>query len=623
MNEVYDESGRMLPLGDQFASGGEGVLYRLKDTETLCVKVYHEKPDVVQTRKLKLLRSRAEALSKVAALPKSLLFADADLSKVVGILIPFVRGHEIHDLYGTRARLHHFPKASFRFMAHVAYNLAHVFDELHCHEIVIGDISEQNVKVLPDATVRLIDCDSFQVADEGTVYTSDVGTPLWTPPELQGKNLVGLHRDVNHDLFGLAQLIFLLCFAGRHPFAGVPRGGKQLTPEAAIGEFAFAFAPKELGLPLAPPPGCPALTALPGCMQELFMRAFLKGSEAPKARPQAAEWKECLEELLKNLTACANHSGHIFWKKAVECPWCSVMRETEVDLFPFREEHTSDTSMLLKEADFITRLRSIRPHPFAIEPLPVFADLAPEALPSEPAGLWNSLQKTVALGGWKKNWLSTALDANQKALAEAEASLQSAPSQQMLVADYNREFSKLHAVVLPMLRMLSRPGHVRRDIEGDLAGDRKKYQMQEFLDDLLLRDALVSGVGLGDKTMLQSHGIETTADITEAALAKIAGLGETQVLGLLAWRKTCEGIFKYDASKPMSNSLRQEIERRVQERLEKLKEEALACERKFGELQTLFNARLRLVQAQLAQLARQREQARVNIAFLQEQLGME
>jgi len=42
---------------------------------------------------------------------------------------------------------------------------------------------------------------------------------------------------VSHGFHGLAQLIFLLLFAGRHPFSGVPKGPRQLLPEEAIREY--------------------------------------------------------------------------------------------------------------------------------------------------------------------------------------------------------------------------------------------------------------------------------------------------------------------------------------------------------------------------------------------------
>ena len=623
MNEIFDESGRVFPLGRQFASGGQGVIYRLQETETLCVKAYHEKLDARQTRKLKLLRAHAEALANVAALPKSMAFADAKLSEPVGIIIPFVRGHEIHELYGTRARLHHFPKANFKFQVHAAYNLALVFDELHKNGIIIGDISEQNIKVLPDATVRLIDCDSFQIAEGEVVYTSDVGTPLWTPPELQGRDLTGLSRTQNHDLFGLAQLIFLLCFAGRHPFAGVPRGARQLSPEAAIGEFAFVFAPEHLGLPLAPPPGCPPFSALPPELQQLFSRAFLPGAELPDARPRAAEWKDGLEIFLRNLTVCALHPTHVFWKQAPVCPWCAVIREAEIDLFPHRSEPGSDTGFFYsQDGAYVTKLRNLRPHPFAIQAPPVPAELAPEPLPAPPGGVWNSVQKTVDHGTWKKNWLSAPLEASRQTLANAEAQLKSSlATQHMLVAEYNQEFTKLRSSLLPVLRLLSKPAGLQREIETALGNERRQYQLQEFLDDLLLREAVVPGVGLGDKAVLQSHGIESAGDISAAALGKIPGFGENQRNQLLAWRNTCQGSFKYDPARPVTGLLRVEIERQTQERIAALKAQAAEFKTKFGELQTNCNARLHLAQSQAEQAARQRDQARANLAFLEAELA--
>jgi DNA-binding helix-hairpin-helix protein with protein kinase domain len=622
MNEVFDETGNVLRLGSQFASGGEGELYRLVGTDTLCVKVYHEQPDELHTRKLKLLRSRAAMLSKVAALPKSLAFADATLSTPIGIIIPFVRGHEVHELYGTRARLHNFPKANFKFLVHAAYNLALVFDDLHRSGIVVADISEQNIKVLPDATVRLIDCDSFQVSDGNTVYTSDMGTPLWIPPELQGKDLTDLPRTPNHDRFGLAQLIFLLCFAGRHPFAGVPRGPRQLSPEAAIGEYAFAFAPEELGLSLSPPPGCPPYSAVPPRIQQLFSRAFLRGSEQPEARPHAGEWKDSLEEFLRELTTCAQHRAHVYWKQAAACPWCAVMREAEVDLFPPREEFLTETGHSVPQDDeLVLRLRSLRPHPFSAQPCPSFDDLLPDPLPSSPTGLWNSVQKTVAAASWKKTWLSGALLMNEEALVAAEAFLSTAlAGQQAIIAEYNQEFAKLRASLLPALRLLSAPAQVHAETQSALISERRTFELQEFLEYLPLRDAALSGIGLGDKTILLSYGIETAADVSEAALGRIPGLGQAQLSQLILWRRTCETSFRYDASKPLSEVFRHEIERRVHVRISRLRAEAEGHETKLADTQRVFSARLRLAQAQIEKAAQQRDQARVNIAFLEEQL---
>ena len=71
-----------------------------------------------------------------------------------------------------------------------------------------------------DATVALIDADSFQFSLNGKSYPCVVGVPDFTPPELHGKNLASVQRTIEHDNFGLAVAIFHLLFMGRHPFAG-------------------------------------------------------------------------------------------------------------------------------------------------------------------------------------------------------------------------------------------------------------------------------------------------------------------------------------------------------------------------------------------------------------------
>ena len=55
----------------------------------------------------------------------------------------------------------------------------------------------------------------------GSYYRCPVGKPEFTPPELQGRLFAHLDRAPEHDLFGLAVLIFQLLMEGTHPFAGV------------------------------------------------------------------------------------------------------------------------------------------------------------------------------------------------------------------------------------------------------------------------------------------------------------------------------------------------------------------------------------------------------------------
>ena len=118
----------------------------------------------------------------------------------------------------------------------------------------MGDVNEKNVFVSPQAMVRLIDCDSYQINAGGQTYLCEVGVPLYTPPELQGQSFRGVVRTHNHDRFGLAVLIFHLLFVGRHPFAGRPLTKGELPPDKAIKEFRFAYSRAAAQLQIAPPP---------------------------------------------------------------------------------------------------------------------------------------------------------------------------------------------------------------------------------------------------------------------------------------------------------------------------------------------------------------------------------
>lgn len=115
------------------------------------------------------------------------------------------------------------------------------FASLHQAGIIVGDVNGSGVLVLQDATVRLIDCDSFQVQDGSTVYGCRVGVGPFTPPELQGLSLNTCLWSVDHDTFGLAVLIFHLLFQGRHPFAGRSLGGQDVPIETAIAEYKFCY----------------------------------------------------------------------------------------------------------------------------------------------------------------------------------------------------------------------------------------------------------------------------------------------------------------------------------------------------------------------------------------------
>ena len=455
MNSVYDDTGRAFRVGQPWAHGGEGVVSCLEESDGLCIKTFLNPPDRAQEQRLRLLCTKAAGLTNVAALPRSLAYADATRTKVIGIIMPLVRGRSVFELYNTHTRLTSFPKANFRFFVETANNLASAFAKLHKNDIVIGDVNERNIEILPDATVRLIDCDSFQIADHDHVFTSNVGTPLWIPPELQGKDLTGIQRTPNHDRFGLAQLIFLLLFAGRHPFAGVPRGAISLSPEEAIRLYAFAFAPECLDLPLAPPPACPSLTALPPGIQHSFLRAFTKGSELPGARPTADEWQAQLTQLCANLTVCTQQPNHLFWNGINFCPWCGIIRETGINVFPVPATKSASSIVAPVTTDYLTSLHKLVAYPFQAQRPSSFV-VTPAPLPPAPVGLWNFIKHAAMPARWHYRWLTRALRDEQRIHTSARAAVRrSLHEQNAIIAAYHEEFQQARAAFSTRIPPLS------------------------------------------------------------------------------------------------------------------------------------------------------------------------
>jgi DNA-binding helix-hairpin-helix protein with protein kinase domain len=324
---LYDNRNQRIELGPQLGVGGEGAVYEVSGQSALVAKVYHKPPDTAKDQKLRAMVALAHPdLLQVAAWPTATLHQSPS-GPLAGILMPKVAGHkEVHTLYSPAHRKKDFPTADWSFLIQTAMNCAIAFDAIHRGGHTIGDVNQSNVLVSSRAVVRLIDCDSYQIASGGHTFLCEVGVPLYTPPELQGQSFRGVTRTPNHDRFGLAVLIFHLLFVGRHPFSGRPLGPGDLPIEKAIKEFRFAFSRAAAQFQVAPPPHAPLLGIVPAELGRLFERAFSNHSSKSDARPTAQEWSTSLVALQKQLKTCSTDAGHRFSSHLNQCCWCELVR---------------------------------------------------------------------------------------------------------------------------------------------------------------------------------------------------------------------------------------------------------------------------------------------------------
>uniref|UniRef100_A0ACD5H2V0 Uncharacterized protein n=1 Tax=Desertifilum tharense IPPAS B-1220 TaxID=1781255 RepID=A0ACD5H2V0_9CYAN len=154
---------------------------------------------------------------------------------------------------------------------------------------------------------------------------------------MQVQSFATLDRAPEHDLFGLAVLIFQLLMEGTHPFAGVYKlPGDPPPMEKRIAEGYFPYGRKRV--PVTPMPVAPPFEILHPMLQELFIRCFEDGYLNPGVRPDARTWASALSNAEDSLVTCAKNDQHRYSSHLSRCPWCDRASALgDRDPFPSQE----------------------------------------------------------------------------------------------------------------------------------------------------------------------------------------------------------------------------------------------------------------------------------------------
>ena len=618
---VFDESGVGWLLGKHIATGAEGSVFLVQDRPEWCVKLYHNRllvPDKVA--KLEFLRTLPTVLGGCAALPLSRVSDAPGSAQWRGVLLPFVDGYDIYELYNPQGRIAHFKKATFEFVLAAALHLARAFDALHAHGMVMGDISEQNIRVRPDGTVMFIDTDSFQLSVGARVFPAHIGTPIWTPPELQGLSLAGMVRTRNHDRFGLAQLIFLLLFGGRYPFAGRPISGRDLSPEEAIAKYAFAFDPAPAPRLLDPPPGAPSLEAFPSHFTELFLRAFRRGSEQTDARPSPREWAAALAQLRERLVRCSAWDAHMYAREASRCPWCDVLERTGCDLFPGppsqRGKAGAERAASSEVETLLRRLRSLKAEPlyFSSPTESTLREALHESGALHPAW-WVTVSREMGpLGRLLRKGHRRSL------LAELEEA-------RRRVALFASEAAKLYLGYAGALNALEKRANALADAletaEGwphqasrEFQSKHREAALKRYLEGFLLRRYEIQGLTLGRKAALLSHNIVTAFDVTLETVRAVPGFSQQWAERLVRWRQDCERGFRYAAPRVLPESVLEEARETAKRQTMTLTQQGVACLREWENVSGAYAGEHRLLQSEYREACTRLAGLEANLSIL-------
>ena len=350
--------------------GGEARVYVVPPDETLVAKVYH-KPTVAHAHKLVAMLANPPDNPMAGqnhisiAWPVDLLRTLDGSNQVVGFLMPRVKGmNSILDFYNPKTRRQRCPFYNYLYLHRTARNLAACVGALHARGYCIGDVNESNILVGDTALVTLVDTDSFQVrdSDKGVVYRCPVGKPEFTPPELQGKSFLAVDRTPEHDLFGLAVLIFQLLMEGAHPFSGIFQGTGDPPPyesRIAAGHFTYSQGRR---VPYRSTPTAPPMEILHPTLRQLFISCFEDGHNNPRIRPSAQTWQSALNEAENALLTCSVNSQHRYGKHLNTCPWCErTKRLGGRDPFPSLQAVQKGQHLQPIQRRRVTQHRNTRP----------------------------------------------------------------------------------------------------------------------------------------------------------------------------------------------------------------------------------------------------------------------
>jgi len=570
--------GSELEVGRRIGKGGEGEVFAVTNQPGFAFKAYL--PGIVASREAKIramVDANLHASIASVAFPTKVVVNKA--GAFVGFLMRLVPDHkEIHELQTPSSRLRHFPSADYRFLVRTAINVARSFGQVHASGCVIGDINQRSILVSENATVALIDTDSFQFTQRGQQFLCVVGVPDYTPPELQGQSLKSIVRTANHDAFGLAVAIFQLLCMDRHPFAGRYKGAGDISVEQAIKEFRFAYSSRDTKMD--PPPASVALRDLSLKIGENFERAFSPNGVVN--RPTADQWIDALNELETSLRPCPNNKAHHYSRFAAECPWCRMEQAFGIPMFVVRDASSihMPKGLMNDAVGFSFNIGAIRAI-LTSNPIPAQVTIAiPKArttyAPSGEAQKASSLSSSAfawgnagkvglalsflalfalpvlgVIGGIVSFIILTQLgktgsfDATQRYNVAAEK-----VRSRIQFLQSNAPVSQTYATKNEIEKKLAEYERLVtdfKDVEKDYSSVRLKEQLDAYLSAHMLRGARSTKLSSGDLASLASFGFTTAYDAKMRDVQDAYGIGPVKASRIMAWVKSVEQRFQFQA----------------------------------------------------------------------------
>jgi DNA-binding helix-hairpin-helix protein with protein kinase domain len=644
MTTFIDSQNRIVKFGKELGRGGEGAIFDLPDLgHNFVAKIYHKPINTEKQMKLQdMARGIDDSIKKIAAWPIETL-RSRDTGKVQGFLMPKISDYEpLHNLYNPKQRKQRFPDKDWAFLVSTARNVASAFETIHKHGHVIGDVNENLVLFSRDSTVKLIDCDSFQISNGSKEYLCEVCSPHFTPPEMQNNSsFVGIRRTKNHDNFGLAVLIFHILLMGRHPFSGIFNGHKDISLEESIAQCFYVFGSDAASKKISPPPNSITPMVLPKTIIEHFECAFNIQGIFRESRPSAFTWVKNLDLLKSQLRCCDIEPSHKYYNALTRCPWCD--QEQKFGVYSF----ISVTPIISINNSFDinqiwARILSVGPPEPPLQVYPDIIKVQPMPLPDEVKASRTKSYITVIF------WIITVttcfiyIDAiiiniiiaiiavcncnglnssynqekmkRQKNLELASKNftiVQSRWNQHLRNEKFHNKLKDLSNLIAEYKDLPDKRNREKLKLERNLQQD----QLRKYLDNIYISDYKINGIGPSREATLLSFGIETAYDINYNTIMRIPGFGQVITNELINWRKTKEKKFIFNPRLGVDPADVAVLNQRLDKERKQIETSLMSAPGQLNQIKKEILQERNIIFAELKQAAQNLEHAKSNMSL--------
>lgn len=306
MSAQFFVGGQPFRLGKEIGRGGEGAVFEVSSWPNYVTKLYHSHVLADASRAAKLEQKIAAQLRLVELqrepwLAWPLEFVRDAQGRFAGVIMQRLEGTLLQRLMAPVSAAEHFRSWTQSQLLTVCRHLAAHQHRLEGVGVFVADMGPGNFLVNPqDASVRMIDCDAYQIGVGREAFPCEVLAPNFSAPEVLNRTVPGL-RTPSEVHFGAALLFFAILTLGASAFMQV--GGAGVPENIRAGRIAIGGANASAFMPATYYARYAALTPW---LKKLFNDTLRRGHGQPALRTGFREWERAFANALQTASASLN-----------------------------------------------------------------------------------------------------------------------------------------------------------------------------------------------------------------------------------------------------------------------------------------------------------------------------